>query len=62
MRTLRRPMFRIGGKAEVGNDGIMSGLVDREELQDGTAKEKFESVAKRPSLFGFRFKSFNGCE
>jgi hypothetical protein len=55
MRTLRRPMFRIGGKAEVGNDGIMSGLVDREELQDGTAKEKFESVAKRPSLFGFRF-------
>jgi|8_EtaG_2_1085327.scaffolds.fasta_scaffold01793_3 hypothetical protein len=36
MRTLRRPMFRIGGKAEVGNDGIMSGLVDREELQDGT--------------------------
>ena len=36
MRTLRRPMFRIGGKAEVGNDGIMSGLVDREELQEGT--------------------------
>jgi len=55
MRTLRRPMFRIGGKSEVGNDGIMSGLVDREELQAGTAKEKFESVAKQPSLFGFRF-------
>ena len=36
MRTLRRPMFRVGGKAEVGNDGIMSGLVDREELQAGT--------------------------
>ena len=36
MRTLRRPMFKIGGKAEVGNDGIMSGLVDREELQAGT--------------------------
>jgi hypothetical protein len=36
MRTLKRPMFKIGGKAEVGNDGIMSGLVDREELQEGT--------------------------
>ena len=36
MRTLKRPMFRIGGKAEVGNEGIMSGLVDREELQNGT--------------------------
>ena len=36
MRTLRRPMFKIGGKSEVGNDGIMSGLVDREELQAGT--------------------------
>ena len=36
MRTLRRPMFRIGGKSEVGNDGIMTGLVDREELQAGT--------------------------
>ena len=36
MRTLRRPMFRVGGKSEVGNDGIMSGLVDREELQAGT--------------------------
>ena len=36
MRTLRRPMFRIGGKSEVGNDGIMTGLVDREKLQAGT--------------------------
>ena len=36
MRTLRRPMFKIGGKAEVGNDGIMTGLVDREKLQAGT--------------------------
>jgi len=55
MRTLRRPMFRIGGKSEVGNDGIMTGLVDREKLKEGTAQEKFESVAKQPSLFGFRF-------
>ena len=49
MRTLKRPMFRIGGKAEVGNDGIMSGLVDREELQDGTAQEN-------PSILDY-FKS-----
>ena len=55
MRTLRRPMFRIGGKSEVGNDGIMSGLVDREKLQAGTAKEKFESVA--PGFFGLKFDS-----
>ena len=32
-RTLRRPMFRRGGSA---NDGIMSGLEDREKLQTGT--------------------------
>ena len=31
-RTLRRPMFRRGGPA---NDGIMSGIVDREEKQIG---------------------------
>jgi hypothetical protein len=55
MRTLRRPMFRIGGKSEVGNDGIMTGLVDREKLKEGTAKEKFESVA--PGFFGFKFDS-----
>ena len=55
MRTLRRPMFRIGGKSEVGNDGIMTGLVDREKLEEGTAKEKFESVA--PGFFGFKFDS-----
>ena len=44
MRTLKRPMFKIGGKAEVGNDGIMSGLVDREELQAGTPLQKFQSI------------------
>ena len=31
-RTLRRPMFRRGGPA---NDGIMSGIIDREEKQIG---------------------------
>ena len=31
-RTLRRPMFRRGGPA---NDGIMSGIVDREEKKIG---------------------------
>ena len=36
MRTLKRPMFKIGGKAKTDNEGIMSGLVDREELQEGT--------------------------
>ena len=44
MRTLKRPMFKIGGKAEAGNDGIMSGLIDREQLQAGTALEKFQSI------------------
>jgi hypothetical protein len=44
MRTLRRPMFRIGGKAEVGNDGIMSGLVDREELQAGTPLQNVDAT------------------
>ena len=33
-RTLRRPMFRRGGSA---NDGIMSGLEDREKLFQGTS-------------------------
>ena len=32
-RTLRRPMFKRGGSA---NDGIMSGLKDREQLANGT--------------------------
>ena len=31
--TLKRPMFRRGGKV---NDGIMTGLVDRTELKNGT--------------------------
>tara|TARA_R110002020_G_scaffold250203_1_gene464300 strand:- start:169 stop:969 length:801 start_codon:yes stop_codon:yes gene_type:complete len=32
-RTLKRPMFRRGGST---NDGIMSGLTDREQLANGT--------------------------
>ena len=32
-RILKRPMFRRGGQV---NDGIMTGLVDRTELKDGT--------------------------
>jgi len=32
-RILKRPMFRRGGKV---NEGIMSGLVDRTKLRDGT--------------------------
>ena len=32
-RILKRPMFRRGGKV---NEGIMSGLVDRTKLKDGT--------------------------
>tara|TARA_R110000803_G_scaffold53558_2_gene109881 strand:+ start:2285 stop:3628 length:1344 start_codon:yes stop_codon:yes gene_type:complete len=35
MRTLRRPMFKIGGKAKSGNDGIMNGLVDRDQRAGG---------------------------
>ena len=44
MRTLRRPMFKIGGKAEVGNDGIMTGLVDREKLQAGTPLQNVDAT------------------
>ena len=44
MRTLKRPMFKIGGKAEVGNDGIMSGLVDRKELQEGTPLQNVDAT------------------
>jgi len=32
-RTLKRPMFRRGGQV---NDGIMTGLTDRKQLQNGT--------------------------
>ena len=32
-RTLKRPMFRRGGKV---NDGIMTGLTDRKQLKNGT--------------------------
>ena len=52
MRTLKRPMFKIGGKAQAGNDGIMSGLVDREKLQEGTENpsmlDRFKSIVLGP--------------
>tara|TARA_R110001592_G_scaffold8827_1_gene47839 strand:- start:4002 stop:5120 length:1119 start_codon:yes stop_codon:yes gene_type:complete len=42
MRTLRRPMFKLGGQAkEEGNTGIMDGLVDREQLQEGSKEGAF---------------------
>ena len=47
-RTLKRPMFRRGGST---NDGIMSGLVDREQLANGTGldvdRARLESKAIR---------------
>ena len=36
-RVLKRPMFRRGGST---NDGIMSGLTDREQLSNGTQIDK----------------------
>ena len=47
-RVLKRPMFRRGGST---NDGIMSGLVDRKKLQEGTGldvdRARLESKAIR---------------
>ena len=42
-RTLRRPMFRRGGPA---NDGIMSGIVDREKKADGDLGTRTEEIIK----------------
>ena len=55
MRTLRRPMFKIGGKAKSGNDGIMDGLVDREQLQKGTAADLFKSIGTPDRLEGLSY-------
>ena len=45
-RTLKRPMFRRGGTV---NDGIMTGLVDRKQLANGTPldadRARLESMA-----------------
>jgi hypothetical protein len=45
-RTLKRPMFRRGGST---NDGIMTGIVDREQLSKGTIldseRARLESMA-----------------
>lgn len=38
-RTLRRPMFRKGGPTN-GMTGIMSGIQDRENYSEGTARER----------------------
>jgi hypothetical protein len=56
MRTLKRPMFKIGGKAEAGNDGIMSGLVDRKQLQNGTALQKFQSIGDIQEIIPYNMK------
>ena len=42
-RTLKRPMFRRGGST---NDGIMSGIVDREQtiLKNGDIKRTIEQI------------------
>jgi hypothetical protein len=34
-RTLKRPMFRDGGRANSKGTGIMSGIEDREPYKDG---------------------------
>jgi len=42
-RILRRPMFRRGGPA---NDGIMSGIVDREKKAEGDIGTRTEEIIK----------------
>ena len=42
-RTLKRPMFRRGGPA---NDGIMSGIVDREKKAEGDVGTRTEEIIK----------------
>ena len=55
MRTLRRPMFKIGGKAEAGNDGIMSGLVDRGQYANSNAADLFKSIGTPDRLEGLSY-------
>ena len=45
MKTFKRPMFRKGGSA---NTGIMSGMKDRTNFQDGTTEEM---IKKRAGLY-----------
>jgi len=49
-RTLRRPMFRRGGPA---NDGIMSGIEDREQLANGTRDPKVIGQSARDYIEQF---------
>ena len=55
MRTLKRPMFKIGGKAEAGNDGIMSGLVDRGQYANSNAADLFKSIGTPDRLEGLSY-------
>ena len=55
MRTLKRPMFKIGGKAEAGNDGIMSGLVDRGQYANSNAAYLFKSIGTPDRLEGLSY-------
>ena len=60
-RTLRRPMFRGGGKIESRGTGITSGLDDRPGYQDGpgpnimdqtrTEAEKLIELQKQMGIF-----------
>ena len=43
-RTLRRPMFRGGGKIESRGTGITSGLEDRPGYQDGPGPNVMDQV------------------
>lgn len=56
MRTLKRPMFKIGGKAEAGNDGIMSGLVDRGQYANSNAADLFKSIGDIQEIMPYNMK------
>ena len=43
-RVFRRPMFR-GGSTSM--NGIMSGIEDRENFQDGTTAERLQKIAEQ---------------
>ena len=49
-RTLKRPMFRRGGTV---NDGIMTGLEDREQLANGTRDPKVIGQSAREYIEQF---------
>jgi hypothetical protein len=42
-RIFKRPMFRKGGPTNNMN-GIMTGIVDRENFQQGSARERLEKI------------------